>query len=90
MQTKKLLKTLLAVGMISLAKTSATYLLKEKEEEQPANARIEETDLSEILSDIKSEMVDEMNKLDPEEKLLANYVRGRIATVNDIENRLRK
>ena len=92
MKSLKLMKTLVAVGLITTAKIAANYLLedpigKKKEIKAEEELEIYKTNLASTLNDIRSEMVTEMNKLGPDEKLLKNYVRGRIATLNDIEKR---
>ena len=93
MKTTKIIKSLVAVGLISTAKIAANFLLddpigkaKEKEKESKI-VEIQKTKLSKVLSDIREEMVVEMEKLSPNEKLLKNYVRGRIATLDDVAQR---
>ena len=92
MKSLKLMKTLVAVGLITTAKIAANYLLedpigKKKEIKAEEELEIYKTNLVSTLNDIRSEMMEEMGKLSPNEKLLRNYVRGRIATLDDIAKR---
>lgn len=94
MKTMKLMKTLVAVGLLTTTKIVANHLMndpleeeKRKREKAERDLEMVETGITEILGEIRSEMVHEMNKLSPNEKLLKNYVRGRIATLDDIEKR---
>jgi len=94
MKSLKLIKTLTAVGLITTVKIAANYLLddpigKKKEKNAEEKLKIFKTSLNQTLNDIRDEMDIEMDKLSSNEKLLKNYVRGRIATLNDLEKRLK-
>jgi hypothetical protein len=83
-----LIKNLIIIGLVGTAKIVLNSI---KEEEPPlaAEVEIEKTDLSEILLSIRTEMNDHLMELPDDQKLLRNYVRGRLATLDEIENRLK-
>jgi hypothetical protein len=90
MKTTTLLKNLLAVGLITTAKIAANMLVsKEDDAINDDIIEVESTDLSLVLNDIRFEMNTHLDETPENQKLLRNYIIGRIATIDDIEKRLK-
>lgn len=87
MINNRFFKTLLLVGIIGTAKIIDSVLKSDSKDGDIIE--VEKSNLSEILNDIRSEMNGYLEETPENQKLLRNYIRGRIATINDIENKLK-